>query len=149
MNQYGGFNFPQTQQQVQDVTIDMNTHAGGAASFFTGPKQADYRVQEVLNQAEDDFYREKDRQSQLDEYYRRQKHQEHVEQQLHQHEMSQSAALMQQRKEQEQSMLLDKQVMFMNKKDRMEQENRNLDCLKALTMTGQQPQFNMATMSGN
>ena len=41
------------------MTIDMNTHKGGAASFFTGPHQADYRVQQVLNQAENDFYKEK------------------------------------------------------------------------------------------
>lgn len=42
---------PHVDSGVQDITIDMNTNAGGAASFFTGPQQSDHRVQKVLEQA--------------------------------------------------------------------------------------------------
>ena len=47
---------------VQDITIDMNTSAGQAVPFFTGPGkeafQADSRVKRVMEEATEAFYRE-------------------------------------------------------------------------------------------
>ena len=55
--------------------------------------------------------------------------------------------LVQKRKEQEQASLLDKQMQFLNRQRAMQNEMRDLDVLKAMTMQGQQqPPFNMATM---
>ena len=47
-----------SRSNVEEITIDMQTNRGGAASFFTGPHQPDYRIQKVLEQATDDYYRE-------------------------------------------------------------------------------------------
>ena len=89
----------------------MNTNAGGAANFFTGPYHADYRVQQVLSRAEEDFYKERERQNQVEEYYRRQAEQDKNQMQLQQQIVCDNNDLMiQQRKEQEQAGLLDKQM---------------------------------------
>ena len=57
-------------------------------------------------------------------------------------------AMLQRKKEQEQASLLDKQMQFLNKQRSLQQETRDLDMLRAMTMQGQS-QFNWATMTGN
>ena len=85
----------------------MNTGAGQAVSFFSGNGyQADRRVQAVMERATDDFYREQERQRQVEEYQRRQVYQEQVAEQIRKHEVGEVELAM--RKEKEQAALLDK-----------------------------------------
>ena len=66
----------------------------------------------MLNRAEEDFYKEQERQGQVEEYYRRQAETDAIQRQL-QHDNNDM--MVQQRKEQEQASLLDKQMQFLNR----------------------------------
>ena len=72
----------------------MNTNSGGASNFFTGGFQPDHRVQQVLSKVEDDFYKERQRQEQMDDYYRRQAHQANLEQQLQEQQVRDNEVLL-------------------------------------------------------
>ena len=102
------------QSSVEEITIDMHSNQGGAASFFSGGYQPDYRVQKVLDQATDDFYREQERKRQVEEYYQRQVNKEAVEQQIRQQDFKESKlaeeGMLKKRLEHEQAALLDRQM---------------------------------------
>ena len=59
------------QKKVEEIVIDMNAGNGAAQAFFQGPYEPDYRVKQVLEQTEDEFYQNKIRQKQLDDFYRK------------------------------------------------------------------------------
>ena len=61
----------------------MNTNNGNARAFFQGPYEPDYRVKRVVEQAEDEYYQNKMRKEQMDDFYRKQEHEKRVREALH------------------------------------------------------------------